>query len=156
MVHYLVECYDAKSKVNFGGFRFTRPLCLATLKSCDKTKQSVCGWLYIYFFFLCVSYQYIGGVRCIMVTVVGTGNEFKSWARLFAFVKVIIQFVTFLMLLDNQTDKARQLCMSTTLKERKLRIHMLHPAYIIELLLIYITHSYIYVYIYIYIYIYMY
>ena len=27
---------------------FERPACLATLKSSDRTKQSVCGWLYIY------------------------------------------------------------------------------------------------------------
>ena len=27
---------------------FERPACLATLKSSDRTKQSVCGWQYIY------------------------------------------------------------------------------------------------------------
>ena len=27
-----------------------RPACLATLKSSDRTKQSVCGWLYIYIY----------------------------------------------------------------------------------------------------------
>ena len=29
---------------------FKRPTCLATLKSCDTTKQSVCGWQYIYIY----------------------------------------------------------------------------------------------------------
>ena len=27
---------------------FKQLTCLATLKSCDTTKQSACGWLYIY------------------------------------------------------------------------------------------------------------
>ena len=29
---------------------FERPTCLATLKSSDRTKQSVCGWQYIYIY----------------------------------------------------------------------------------------------------------
>ena len=29
---------------------FERPTCLATLKSCDTMKQSVCGWQYIYIY----------------------------------------------------------------------------------------------------------
>ena len=29
---------------------FERPACLATLKSSDRTKQSVCGWQYIYIY----------------------------------------------------------------------------------------------------------
>ena len=29
---------------------FECPACLATLKSSDRTKQSVCGWLYIYIY----------------------------------------------------------------------------------------------------------
>ena len=31
---------------------FERPTCLATLKSCDTTKQSVCGWQYIIYYLL--------------------------------------------------------------------------------------------------------
>ena len=29
---------------------FEHPMCLATLKSSDRTKQSVCGWQYIYIY----------------------------------------------------------------------------------------------------------
>ena len=29
---------------------FECPACLATLKSSDRMKQSVCGWLYIYIY----------------------------------------------------------------------------------------------------------
>ena len=29
---------------------FERPACLAALKSSDRTKQSVCGWQYIYIY----------------------------------------------------------------------------------------------------------
>ena len=31
---------------------FERPMCLATLKSSDRTKQSVCGWQYIYIYYI--------------------------------------------------------------------------------------------------------
>ena len=33
---------------------FERPACLATLKSSDRTKQSVCGWQYIYIYIFSV------------------------------------------------------------------------------------------------------
>ena len=47
MVRLLVERYDTNMK--WAGFdpSFKQPMCLATLKSCDTTKQSVCGWQYI-------------------------------------------------------------------------------------------------------------
>ena len=50
VVRLFDEQYDSKSKVNWAGFdtSFKCPTCLATLKSCDTTKQSVCGWQYIY------------------------------------------------------------------------------------------------------------
>ena len=50
MVRLLAERSDTKSNVKLGGFdpSFKRPTCLATLKSCDTMKQSVCGWQYIY------------------------------------------------------------------------------------------------------------
>ena len=43
---------SGKPNVSYAGFdpSFKRPICLATLKSCDTTKQSVCGWLYIYIY----------------------------------------------------------------------------------------------------------
>ena len=43
VVYLLAERYDTQSNVKLGGFRFKRPPCLATLKSWDTTKQSVCG-----------------------------------------------------------------------------------------------------------------
>ena len=49
----MAERLDTKSSIKFGGFRsqlVKRPVCLATLQSCDTIKQSVCGWLYIYIY----------------------------------------------------------------------------------------------------------
>ena len=51
MGRLLVEWYNTQSNVKLDGFRFKRPTCLATLKCCDTTKQSILGWLYIFFFF---------------------------------------------------------------------------------------------------------
>ena len=51
VVRMLAERFDTKSNVKiWAGFdpSFKRPTCLATLKSCDTTKQSACGWQYIY------------------------------------------------------------------------------------------------------------
>ncbi len=48
VVHLLAQRDDTKSNVKWGGFRFKRPTYLATLKSCDTAKQSVCGLLCIY------------------------------------------------------------------------------------------------------------
>ena len=50
---------------------FERPTCLATLKSSDIKKQSVCGWQYIYIYIYIYIYphkqvatlgQFLGGV----------------------------------------------------------------------------------------------
>ena len=38
---------------------FERPTCLATLKSSDRTKQSVCGRQYIYIYIYIYVYIYI-------------------------------------------------------------------------------------------------
>ena len=40
-VRLLAERYDTKSNVKLGGFQSQHPMCLATLKSCDTTKQSI-------------------------------------------------------------------------------------------------------------------
>ena len=37
---------------------FGRPTCLATLKSSDGTKQSVCGWQYIYTYIYIYIYDF--------------------------------------------------------------------------------------------------
>ena len=67
MERLLAEQSDTKSNVKLGGFdpSSKHPTCLATLKSCDTTKQSVCGWLYIYIYnlqylslYLIISYIY--------------------------------------------------------------------------------------------------
>ena len=50
MVRLLAERSDTKSNVKLGGFQSQLQVCLATLKSCDSTKQSVCGWQYIYIY----------------------------------------------------------------------------------------------------------
>ena len=49
MVYFLAERSDTKSNVKLAGFylSFKRPTCLATLKSCDTTKQSVDDNIYI-------------------------------------------------------------------------------------------------------------
>ena len=56
MVRLLAERYDTKSNVKLVGFRFKRPTCLATLKSCDATNQlSVDDNIYIYIYiYVCV------------------------------------------------------------------------------------------------------
>ena len=48
----MAEQYDTKSNVNMVGFNpsLKHPACLATLMSCDTTKQSLLGWLYIYIY----------------------------------------------------------------------------------------------------------
>ena len=38
---------------------FENLTCLATLKSCDTTKQFVCGWQYIYIYIYIYTYTYI-------------------------------------------------------------------------------------------------
>ena len=43
VIQLLSVLYDIKSNVKLGWFRFKRPACLATLKSCDTTKKSFCG-----------------------------------------------------------------------------------------------------------------
>ena len=45
VVRLLAEWYDTKSNVKLGGFQsqLLGRMCLATLKSCDTMKQSVCG-----------------------------------------------------------------------------------------------------------------
>ena len=51
-VSLLAEQCDTKSNTNLGRFNpsFKRLTCLATLKSYDTMKQSVCGWRYIFIY----------------------------------------------------------------------------------------------------------
>ena len=44
---YVDWWYDTKSNIKLG---LKHSMYLATLKSCDTTKQSVCGWQYIYIY----------------------------------------------------------------------------------------------------------
>ena len=44
---------------------FERPACLATLKSSDRTKQSVSGWLYIYIYIYIYIYMQLCLNNCI-------------------------------------------------------------------------------------------
>ena len=70
VVHLMLERYDTKSNVKFGGLcpSFKRPTCLATLKRCDTTKQSVCGRLYICMYIACM----------VMINVVRDGHSDPS------------------------------------------------------------------------------
>ena len=52
VVRLLAEQSETKSNVELDRFRswLQASYVLATLKSSDRTKQSVCGWLYIYIY----------------------------------------------------------------------------------------------------------
>ena len=74
VVCLFTEQYDAKSNLKLGGFdpSFKRPTCLATLKCCNKTKQSVCGWQYIFIYI----YIYIyGSILNTMVMFIKNGID---------------------------------------------------------------------------------
>ena len=49
--------------VDTGGNDLLQLAPIATLKSCDTTKQSVCGWLYIYIYIYSTSKFYIGSAE---------------------------------------------------------------------------------------------
>ena len=47
-IYIYIYIQDIKFSLKLGGFWPQLEECLTTLKSCDSTKQSVFGWLYIY------------------------------------------------------------------------------------------------------------
>ena len=72
MVHLLAELSDTKSNVKLGGFRsqLQASYVIATLKSCDTTKQSVDDYIYIYIYiyiYVCVCVCYASTMGALKV-----------------------------------------------------------------------------------------
>ena len=102
--------------------------CLATPKSCDTTKQSVCGWqcIYIYIYGVLWRCPWCNGYCRRKWT---RRHEFKSWTRLITFHialipvgKVWIQLFSLHLWVNSRADRLFSLGEATSVGEEKLWI----------------------------------